>query len=63
LWVSKKAFDSVDREVLWFKMRILLSGNTVNIIKRIYDGIFFCNICEENEVTNLSLNKESEAGL
>jgi hypothetical protein len=51
----QKAFDSIDREALWFKMRrIGVSENMVNCIKIMYEGTKFCVKCEENEVTTFA---------
>jgi hypothetical protein len=47
-----KAFDSIDSEALWFKIRRIEVGeNMVNCIKIMYEGTKFCVKCGENEVT------------
>jgi hypothetical protein len=51
----EKAFDSVDREALWFKMRRLgVSENMVNCTRIMYRGTKFCVKCGENEVTTIA---------
>jgi hypothetical protein len=48
----EKAFDSVNREVLWFKMRTKgVSGRTVSCLSNVCEGITFCVRCGNNEVT------------
>jgi hypothetical protein len=43
----EKAFDSIDRETLWFKMRKNgVSENVVKCIKKMYEGIKFCVKCD-----------------
>jgi hypothetical protein len=49
----EKAFESIDREVLWFKMRKKgVSDNMVEYIKKMYDDTKFCVKCGGNEVTD-----------
>jgi hypothetical protein len=49
-----KAFDSIDREALWFKMRKKgVSENMMRCIKKMYEGIKFCVKCEDNNLTDL----------
>jgi hypothetical protein len=49
----EKAFDSIDREALWFKMRKKgVSDNTVECIKKMYDDTKFCVKCGGDEVTD-----------
>jgi hypothetical protein len=49
-----KAFDSIDREVMWFKMRNkVVSENIVRCIKKMYEGIKFCVKCEGDNLTDL----------
>jgi transcription elongation factor Elf1 len=50
----EKAFGSINREALWFKMRIGVSENIVNCIRIIYEGTKFCVKCGENEVTTFA---------
>jgi hypothetical protein len=48
----EKAFDSIDRKVLWFKMRRNEeSNNMFECIKRMYNGAKFIVKCGCNEVT------------
>jgi hypothetical protein len=48
----EKAFDSVDREALWLKMKKKgVSDNMVKCIKKMYDDTKFCVKCCGNEVT------------
>jgi hypothetical protein len=50
----EKAFDSIDREALWFKMRKKgVSENMVRCIKKMYEGIKFCVKCEGDNLTDL----------
>jgi hypothetical protein len=52
----EEAFDSIDREALWFKMRrIGKSENMVDCIRIMYEGTKFCVKCGENEVTTFAL--------
>jgi hypothetical protein len=54
-WCSlncEKAFDSIHREVLCYKLRKGVSYNTVKYIKETYEGIKFCVKCGEDEVTD-----------
>jgi hypothetical protein len=52
----EKSFNSIDREVLWFKMRrIGIRENIVNCIKIMYEGTKFCVKCGENEVRTFAL--------
>jgi hypothetical protein len=49
----EKAFDSIDREALWFKMRKKgVSVNMVRCIKKLYEGIKFCVKCDGDNVTD-----------
>jgi hypothetical protein len=49
----EKAFDPIDREALWFKMRKKgVSVNMVECIKKMYDDTKFCVKCGGNEVTD-----------
>jgi hypothetical protein len=49
----EKAFDSIDREVLWFKMRNKsVSDNMVECIKKMYNDTKLCVKCSSNEVTD-----------
>jgi hypothetical protein len=49
----EKAFDSFDREALWFKMRKKgVSDNMVECIKKMYDNTKFCLKCGGNKVTD-----------
>jgi hypothetical protein len=49
----EKAFDSIDRETLWYKLRRKgISDKMVECIRRIYDGIKFCVKCGEDVVTD-----------
>jgi hypothetical protein len=51
----KKAFDSIDRETLWFKMRRIGVGeNMANCIKIMYECTKFCMKCGENKVTTFA---------
>jgi hypothetical protein len=48
-----KAFDSIYREALWYKLRRKgISDNTVKCIREMYDGIKFCVKSGEDEVTD-----------
>jgi hypothetical protein len=50
---SRKAFDSIDRENLWYKLRRKgMSGKLVECIKSMYDGIKFCVKCGEGVMTD-----------
>jgi hypothetical protein len=50
----EKAFDSIYREVLWFKKRKKgLSENMVRCNKKMYEGIKFCVKCEGDNLTDL----------
>jgi hypothetical protein len=55
-WCSvdlEKAFDSIDREALWFKMREKgVSDNIVECIKKMYADTKFCVKCGGDEVTD-----------
>jgi hypothetical protein len=47
----EKAFDSIDREALWFKMRRKgVSDNIAKCIKKMYNGTIFCVKCGGDEV-------------
>jgi hypothetical protein len=60
----KKAFDSIDRVALWFKMRTEVSENMVNCIRIMYDeGTKYCVKCGENEVTTFILQMEGGGGV
>jgi hypothetical protein len=49
----EKAFDSINREVLWFKMRTKgVSERMVSCLSNMYEEIKFCVRCGDNEVTN-----------
>jgi hypothetical protein len=49
----EKAFDSIDREALWFKMRNKgVSVNVMRCIKKLYEGIKFCVKCDGDKVTD-----------
>jgi hypothetical protein len=49
----EKAFDSIDREALWFKMRKKgVNDNMVECIKKVCDDTKFCVKCGGNEVTD-----------
>jgi Reverse transcriptase (RNA-dependent DNA polymerase). len=49
----EKTFDPINREALWFKMRkVGVSGNVVNCIKIIYQGISFCVECGEDQISS-----------
>jgi hypothetical protein len=51
----EKAFDSLDREALWFKMRrIGVSENMLNCKRIMYESANFCVKCGENEVTTFA---------
>jgi hypothetical protein len=51
----KKAFDSINRAALWFKVRrIGVSENMVNCIRITYEGTKFCVKCGENELTTFA---------
>jgi hypothetical protein len=50
--VFEKAFDSINREALWYKMRMKgTSYNMTSYIKSKYDNDQFCVTCRKNEVT------------
>jgi hypothetical protein len=49
----EKAFDSINREALWFKMRTKgVSERMVSCLSNMCEGIKFCVRCGNNEVTN-----------
>jgi hypothetical protein len=49
----EKAFDSIDKEALWFKMRKKgVSDNMVQCINKMYDYNKFCVKCGGDEVTD-----------
>jgi hypothetical protein len=49
----EKAFDSIDREALWFKMRKKgVSDNMVESINKMYDDTKFCVKCGRDKVTD-----------
>jgi hypothetical protein len=49
----EKVFDSINRETLWYKMRMKgTSSNMINCIKSMYDNVQFCIKCGKNEVTD-----------
>jgi hypothetical protein len=49
----EKVFDSINREALWFKMRMKgVSKRMVSCFSNMYEGIKFCVRCGNNEVTN-----------
>jgi hypothetical protein len=49
----EKAFDSIDREALWYKLRRKsISDNMVECIRGMYDGIKFCVKCGKDVVTD-----------
>jgi hypothetical protein len=51
----EKAFNTVEREAVWFKMRrIGLSENMVNRTKIMYEGSKFGVKCEENKVASFA---------
>lgn len=51
-----KAFESVVREDLWFKMRIMtVSENIINRIRKLYEGTKFCVNYPDNKVANFAL--------
>jgi hypothetical protein len=55
----EKAFDSIHREALWYKMRRKgISDNMVKCIREMYDGIKICVRCGEEEVTDFIEQKE-----
>jgi hypothetical protein len=58
-----KAFDSIDREVLWFKMKKKgVSKRMVSCLSNMYEGIKFCVRCG-NKVTNfVTQTKEVSQG-
>jgi hypothetical protein len=49
----EKAFDSIDRESLWYKLRRKgISGEMAECIKSMYDDIKFCVKCGDDMVTD-----------
>jgi hypothetical protein len=47
-----KSFDSIDKEALWFKMRLKgASDNVIQRIKRMCNGAKLCVKCGGDEVT------------
>jgi hypothetical protein len=49
----EKAFDSIDREALWFKMRKKgVSDNMVECIKKLYNNTKVCVKCGGNKETD-----------
>jgi hypothetical protein len=55
----EKAFDSINREVLWFKMRMKgVSDRTVSCLSNVCEGIKFCVRCGNNEVTKFVTETE-----
>jgi hypothetical protein len=45
----EKAFDSIHREALWYKLRRKgISDNMAKCIREMYDGIKFCMKCGED---------------
>jgi hypothetical protein len=49
----EKAFYSIDKEALLFKMRKKgVSENMVRCIKKMYEGIKFCVQCDGDRVTD-----------
>jgi hypothetical protein len=49
----EKAFVSIDREALWFKIRKKgVSDNMVECLKKMYDDTKFCVKCSGDEVTD-----------
>jgi hypothetical protein len=48
----EKAFDSIDRDALWYKLRRKgISDNMVECIREMHEGIKFCVKCGEDVVT------------
>jgi hypothetical protein len=55
----EKAFDSIDREALWFKMRKKeVCDNMVECIKKLYNNTKFCVECGGDEVTDFVKKKK-----
>jgi hypothetical protein len=49
----EKAFDSIHRGALWYKLKIKgICNNMVKCIREIYDGIKICVKCGDDEVTD-----------
>jgi hypothetical protein len=49
----EKAFDSINREALWYKMRKTgVSENMVSNIEKMYQDIQFCVKCGENQTSS-----------
>jgi hypothetical protein len=49
----EEAFDSTDREALWYKIRRKgISDKIVNCIKKMCNGVKFCVKCGDEEVTD-----------
>jgi hypothetical protein len=49
----EKAFDPIDRETLWYKLRRKgISDKMVECFRRMYDGIKFCVKCGEDVMTD-----------
>jgi hypothetical protein len=54
----EKAFYSINREVLWLKMRkIGVNENMLNCAKIIYQDIKFCVKCGENLISSCATQK------
>jgi hypothetical protein len=55
----EKAFDSINREVLWYEMRMKgVSERMVSCSSNMYDCTKFCVRCGNNEVTNFLTQTE-----
>ena len=49
----EKAFDSINSEALWLKMRKMsVSESIVSFVKLTYEDIKFCEQCGENQISN-----------
>jgi hypothetical protein len=48
----EKAFDSIHREALWYKLGRKGISDNMKCIREMYDGIKFCVKCGEDEVTD-----------